>query len=314
MASGYDSTTSALLSQARTAMGMASTSAGRINLSTKPTLKETAFNYSVPAIALTEPPKFSDLFDGADNAAGNYSIIDDQVDSWLARYFPAIHGGFKTTPEDYLANVIGGLKPYGSDTTVFERVWTRMRDRTYRASLSEQRTIEARCSSQGFSLPTGAMVAQSAEIERKATQLILETNIEQASKEADILKELLMQAVQVAAQLKMGILNTSAEFFRAYYGLKQLDAETMRIRASAYQSYYAALGTYYEVEVSQARLQLQAAEGKSNTDSAIDRNRVAMFGSDGTGSAHAQAARGFSDIASQSAGAAGTLVAQIEAV
>lgn len=312
--SDYSDTTTALLAQATEAVGLASLSAGRINLNTKPGLKETTFNYTVPAIALGAPPKFSDLFDGADNAAGNYDILNDQVDAWLAKYFPSINSSFQNTPEAYCANIIAGVKPYGSDTTVFERVWTRMRDRTYRTSGSELRTVEARSSNQGFSLPTGAMVYQSAEIERRATASILEVNIEQASKEADICKELLMQAVSVAAQLKIGILNTSADFFRAYYGILQLDADTARIRAQAYSSYYEALGTYYNVEVTQARLQLQAAEGKSNVDSAIDRNRVSLFAADGTAMAQAEASKGMAGIASSSAGAAGTLVAQIGSI
>jgi hypothetical protein len=314
MSSEYDSTTAALLAQATRAVALASGSAGRINLATKPTLKETSFTYTPPTIALGAPPKFSDLFDGADNSGANYNVLNDQVDAWLAKYFPAINGSFKTLPEDYAANIISGVKPYGSDTTVFERVWSRMRDRTYRTAHSELRTAEARFSNQGFSLPPGAMVAAQADIERRATEAILEVNVEQAVKEADICKELLMQAVQIAAQLKLGILNTSAEFFRAYYGLKQLDVDSARIRAQAYQSFYSALSTYYDVEVAQARLQLQARETRAQVDSSIDRNRVGIYGANGVASAHAQASRGFSDIAAQSAAAAGTLVAQIESV
>lgn len=314
MASEYNSTTDQLLANAQTAIGYASMSAGRINLSAKPTLKETGFNYSVPNINLDAPPKFSDLFDGSDSADANIIAVNDKVDEWLAKYFPAINGSFQTIPEDWLVGVISGVKPFGIDSTIFDLVWHRARDRSYRTVTSEQRTLEASFSNRGFNLPPGALVDVLAQSERRAADAALDVNREQAIQDAQIKNDLLKMAVQVAAQLKMGILNTSAEFFKAYYQFYGLDAEVAGIRARAYQAFYEALAAYYNVEVSVEGLKLRAAVTGTEVDGGIDQRRVAVYASDGTAAAHAQAVRGFSDIAASASAAAGTLVAQIENV
>lgn len=314
MASEYNSTTGQLLANAQTAISYASMSAGRINLSSKPQLKETSFDYDVPDINIGAPPQFSDLFVGADNADANIGAVNDKVDAWLAKYFPAINSSFQGIPEDWLVGVISGVKPFGIDSTIFDLVWHRARDRAYRTVASEQRTLEASFSNRGFGLPPGALIDVLAQSERRAADAILDVNREQAIQDAQIKNDLLKMAVQVAAQLKMGILNTSAEFFKCYYQFYGLDADVARIRAQAYQAYYNALAAFYGVEVSVEGLKLRAAETGAEVDGSIDQRRVAAFASDGTAQAHAQAARGFSDIAASANAAAGTLVAQIESI
>ena len=148
--------------------------------------------------------------------------------------------------------------------------------------------------------------------EQRATDAILDVNREQAIKDADIKVELLKHATSIAAQLKTGILNTSAEFFKAYYNVYGLDNDTARIRAQAYNAYYSALATYYNVEVSWEELRMKSESTAADTDMALDRNRISLYAENGAAAAHAQASRGFADIAASSANAAGTLVAQIE--
>ena len=314
MASEYAPTTDELFAIAQQTIGLASLSAGRIGGLNTPGLKETGFSFTVDPVNLGEPPKFSDLFDGTDNANEIIAQLNDKVDAWLAKYFPSINGAFKNVPDDWLIGVITGVKPFGIDSTIFDLVWHRVRDRAARTVRSEQRTLEQNFSARGFSIPPGALVDALAQSEQRGSDAVLDVNREQAVKDAEIKKDLLQMAVQVAAQLKNGILNTSAEFFKAYYNVYGLDNETARIRAQAYQAFYNALASFYNVEVSWEQLRLRAAETNSAVDNDIDRNRVALFGSNSAAAAHAQASRGFADIASSSAAAAGTLVAQIESV
>lgn len=314
MASEYVPTTNELFNIAQQSISLASLSAGRIGGLNAPGLKETGFSFQVGEINLDEPPKFSDLFDGSDNANAVTAQLNDKVDAWLAKYFPSINGAFKNVPDDWLIGVISGTKPFGIDSTIFDLVWHRARDRAGRTVRSEQRTLEQNFSARGFSLPPGALVDALAQSEQRASDAILDVNREQAIQDAQIKKDLLQAAVQVASQLKQGILNTSAEFFKAYYNVYGLDNDTARIRAQAYQAYYQALASYYNVEVSWEQLRLRAAETNSGVDNGIDRNRVSLFGANSAAAAHAQASRGFADIASSSAAAAGTLVAQIESV
>lgn len=306
-----ESTNNELFSLAQQAISYASGSAGRINVSAKPTLKETPFNYTVGAVDIQEPPKFSDLFGGTDNAASNIDSVNGEVEQWLATYFPAINGGFKNVPEDYLVGVISGVTPYGMASTVFETVWQQSRDRSGRTIRSERASLNSAFSSRGFSLPPGALIDQLAQSERRASDAVLDVSREQAIKDADIKLQILQQAVQLATQLKLGILNTAADLFRAYTSMYQLDSQSAQIKASAYQSFYNALSSYYNVEVNIKQLQLRAAETKAGIDGQIDSNRIRSYSADSTGSAHAAAAQGFSNIAGQAASAIGTLDAHI---
>jgi hypothetical protein len=306
-----DSTTSQLFSLAQQSLSYASGSAGRIQITSKPTLKETPFSYTVGNIALEAPPKFSDLFGGTDNAAINAQAIDGNVAEWMKTYFPSISGDFQGIPEDYLIGVISGVTPFGTASTIFDLVWDHARDRASRTVRSEMATITATFSARGFSLPPGAMVDQIAFSERRGTNNVLDVNRDQTQKDADIRVQLLQQAVQLANQLKLGILNAASDLFRSYTALYQLDSQTAQIKASAYQSFYNALASYYSVEVNLEQLKLRAAETKAGVDGNIDRNRVANNGSNSTGNAHATAANAFAAIANGAASAAGTLQANI---
>ena len=314
MASQYEPTTGELFATAQQAINLASLSAGRIGGLSAPGLKEVGFNFTPNDINLDAPPKFSDLFDGADNADDIIARLDDKVDEWLAKYFPSINGAFKNIPDDWLIGVISGTKPFGIDSTIFDLVWHKARDRAGRTTRSEQRTLEANFSERGFTMPAGALVEAIMQSEQRGVDAVLDVNRDEAIKDAEIKNDLLKMAVQVAAQLKQGILDTSAQFFKAYYDVYGLDNEIARIRASAYNAYYSALANYYQIEVSLEQIRLRAAEGDAEAGASIDRNRVSLFGANGAASAHAQASRGFADIASSSAAAAGTLVAQVESV
>jgi len=306
-----DTTNSQLFALAQQSLSYASGSAGRINVSAKPNLKETPFSYTVGSINLQEPPKFSDLFGGTDNAAVNIASVNGEVDAWMDKYFPSINSGFQGVPEDYLVGVISGVKPFGMAGTIFEMVWNQSRDRAGRSVRSERATLSAAFSSRGFSLPPGALIDQLAQSERRAVDAVLDVSREQAIKDADIKLQLLQQAVQLATQLKLGILNAASDMFRVYTSMYQLDSQSAQIKASAYQSFYNALSSYYGVEVNMEQLKLRAAETKAGVDGGIDSNRIRNYGADSTGQAHGYAAQAFGDIAGKAASAIGTLDAHI---
>lgn len=310
----YDATTNQLFNTVQQAITSASLSASRIGAQAIPSLKETGINHTVNPINLDEPPKFSDLFEGVNGADGVIAELDDKVDAWLAKYFPSINGQFQNVPEDWLTGVISGVKPFGIESTIFDLVWHQARDRAYRTVTSDRLTLEAAFSGRGWTLPQGALVDALAQSQQRGTDAILDVNRDQAIKDAEIKQDILKYAVGVASQLKQGILNTSAEFFRSYYSVYGLDNERARVRASAYNAYYNALSTYYGVEVNWEELRLRSAEARAGVDGNIDVNRIRAFSENGAASAHAQASRGFADIASYSASAAGSLVAEIESI
>jgi hypothetical protein len=313
MSEEYGGTTSELFSLAERSINLASLSAGRIGAGNT-NLDEVGFSFTPSKRPATTAPVFSDLFSGVDNTQSNISELNDQVDRWLGKYFPAINGSFQTLNEDWCASVISGVMPFGTDRSVFDMVWSQARDRAYQTTKSEQRTLEAAFSVKGFSLPPGAMVDAIAQSEQRATGAILDVSREQAIKDADIKVELLKHAAQIAAQLKMGLLNSSADFFRAWHQVYQQDAEAARARAAAYSAYYSSLKSYYDVETSWEAMRLEAAKTRSEVGASIDRNRVSMSSASSAASGHGQAVRGFADVAGSASSAAGTLIAQIESV
>jgi hypothetical protein len=312
MITEYGSTTDQLFATAVTAIDRATMFAGRIGGQGQPSLLEGQFSHHIKPPSLEAPPQFSDLFSGADKGDALISVLNDKVDAWVSEYFPAINGGFKNINEDWCTGVISSTKPFGVESTVFELVWHQARDRAYRTTRSEQRTLEAAFASQGFSLPPGALVDAITQSEQRATDAILNVSRDQAIKDAEIKVEILKHAVSIASQLKTSILNISAEFFRSYYSVYAMDNDAARIRAQAYQSYYSALSDYHGVEVAWERMRMASAEKTADTSNAIDRNRVALYGDNGAAAAHAQASRGMAEIAASSANAAGTLVAHVE--
>ena len=309
----YEQTTSQLFNTVGQAINYATLTAARIGGDTIPSLKETPVNHSVRTKSMPTPV-FSDMFEGDNPNAGSelVSELNDKVDAWLAKYFPSINGQFQNVPEDWLVGVISGVKPFGIASTVFDLVWHNARDRAYRTVTSERRTLEAAFSQRGFTLPPGALVDALAQSEQRGTDAILDVNRDQAIKDAEIKADILKYAVGISSQLKQGILNTSAEFFRVYHSAYNNDMERARIRASAYSTYYNALSTYYGVEVNWEELRLRAAETKAGVDGNIDRNRIAASTGGGAAAAHAQASQGFSQIAAGAASAASSLVAEIE--
>lgn len=364
MANDYSSTTSQLFSAAAAALSRAAQSASYINrpgvtvttpsfsyVENTPDLAYSAnvpgLNYAPGNISLGEMPRFSDMLDGADDSNALISELNQTVDQWFGQHFPAINGAFKTLPEDWCANIIAGTKPFGTDSTIFEMVWHQARDRAYRTSASEQRQLEASFSSRGFSLPTGALVDAIAQSEQRATSAVLDVSRDQAIKDADIKADLLKHATSIASQLKLGILSASADYFRAIYAVHGTAIEKARIKAQLYNTYYNALASYSNVEVTveglrlraaeaelnaaiageelklraaQAsagigvegeQLKLRAAETKANLQSELNRVRAAIYSGDTAAPAHAQAARGFAEAAGSAYSATGTLSAQI---
>jgi hypothetical protein len=308
----YQVTTDKLFETVSDTITEAGNIARRIGINPVPNLRERRLQFDVDAKNLQEPPKFSDLFPDGNNGGELITQLNDKVDAWLAKYFPSINGQFQNVPEDWLVGVISGVKPFGIDSTVFDLVWHKARDRAYRTTQSEQKTLEANFSGRGFTLPVGALVAAMSDVEQRASEAILDVNRDQAIKDAEIKQDILKYAVGVASELKRGILNTSAEFFKAYYSAYGLDNDVARIRAQAYSAYYNALSTYYGVEVSWEELRLRAATASASTDAEIDRARIAVYAENGANTALAQASRGFNDVAASASSAASSLIASVQ--
>jgi hypothetical protein len=310
----YDDTTAFLQATATDALNQASNNASRIySLPPKVNLREPNFDVTLTKPILDAPPQLSDLFTEGDTTQENLLWLNEQADEWIAKYFPEINGCFKTQPEETLCAIISGSRPFGVDKTVFEQVWNQARDRAYRTANSETATLNVAFSARGFTLPSGAMVDLIAGAERKATDVVLDVNRDQAMKDADIKVDLLKVALQLATQIKIGVMSAMADFYRLWITLPDKDIERARIRAQAMSAFYSALSSYYNVEIAFQELKLRAATADAGVDIDVDRNRLSHEGHFGaTASALGQAVSSFANVAAQASVAGGSLTTEIE--
>lgn len=316
MAGQYSDTTAFLQQQAAAALVEAKNNASRIySLPPQVNLREPNFNVNLVSPDLDAPPEFSDLFDGTDTSGTTLTFLNQAADEWLNKYFPEINGCFKTQPEETLCQIINRTGDFGIGKSVFEQVWHQGRDRAYRTAESERATLYAAFSSRGFTLPAGAMVDMETQVERRATDAVLDVNRDQAMKDAEIRVDLFKTALTLATQLKLGVMNAMADFYRVWVTLPDKDIERARIRAQAMAALYSALSSYYNVEIAFQELTLRAAQADAGIDIDVDRNRLtheSHFGS--TASALGAAVNAFADMAGQANLAGSSLTAQLESV
>lgn len=317
MPSAYDATTSFLQGLATEALSNARENASRIhdrgvNPSNLRNPKAKAPTLVKPALGAA--PKLSDLF-GSDTTDPTMRFMDAKTDEFSAKYFPAITGGLKTIPDDWVCGIIGGQKPLGHSKTYFELAWNNARDRAYRANESQRRTLDALFSARGFSLPPGAMVDVITEAEIRTSNAIQEVNLQEAIKDADIKLDLLKFAQAEAARLKLGYISALADFYRVWISLPDKDIERARVKAQAQANLYSALKTYHDVEISFEELKLRAKELETTTDLNVDRNYIsALTGGASGASALGAAVQAFAGTAGEAAQASGTFSAQIESL
>lgn len=316
MAGQYSDTTAFLQEQAAAALVEAKNNTNRIySLPPKVTLREPNFDVALTKPILDAPPQFSDLFDGSDTTGTTLLFLNQAADEWIAKYFPEINGCFKTQPEETLCQIINRTGDFGVGKSVFEQVWHQGRDRAYRTAESERATLYANYSARGFTLPPGAMVDLDTGIEARATDAVLDVNRDQAMKDADIRVDLFKTALTLATQLKLGVMNAMADFYRVWVTLPDKDIERAKIRAQAMAAFYSALSSYYNVEIAFQDLTLRAAQTDAGVDVDVDRNRLTHEGHfSSTAGALGQAVNAFADVAGQANLAAGSLTAQIESV
>lgn len=305
-----------LQSQATSALqGVENTRVQILNSATSPpSTPNSTFSVEITKPNTGSAPVFSDMFQLVDGTTPEVLRLNDEADAYMAKYFPSINGCLKTIPDDWLCDVISGVKPFGIESTIFDLVWQKARDRANRGQRSEQRSIEANMSSRGFSLPTGALMDLTLQLSQRVADSLAEVNRDQAIKDAEIKLDILKFAEEQALRYKLGLMQAMADLYKVWAIIPNNDIERARIKAQAMASFYQALGSYYNVEMSFEELRVRAEQLRtgvelSNVDGDI-RAYAASKGDNGLG----QAAQAFGEVAAASASAAASFVAQIESI
>ncbi len=314
--SNYSSTNSQLFNIANRALqGVENTRGAVYSLGARPvSVGAVKSKYTVGAKPHRKPiPDFTSMFGITDSTSQQANYLNQQLDGYLRKYFPHINACLKTVPEDWLCQVISGVRPYGGHDTAFELVWQRHRDRINRASSGKQEELLSLFSGRGFSLPPGAMVAATLELNRTTLDELNDANREILLKDADLKKEVLLFAEEKAIQYKLGLMQTMVGFCQVWMRFPDADLERAKAKSAAMAAYYDAVSSYYNVDVAFEELKLKADQLRVNTDLESDRNRVAAGSqNDGRAGGLGAVASAFGTTAANAAAAAGTLVAQIE--
>lgn len=322
MASNYDGSTSYLQSLATSAMNKVSETKGNIiqlyGGAKDITAKQVNFEFDLEELVMAKPPKFSDMFNNVDTTNPEIIRLNNEIDGFVAKYFPNLSNCLQTIPDEWLCDVISGVRPFGIDSTIFDLVWNKARDRALAQGRSEARTIAANMSSRGFSMPNGAMVDMIMALDQKTSDMIADANREAMVKDAEIKHDMLKFAVSEAVKYKIGLLSALADMYKIFAVIPNNGIERERARTAAIAAYYNAVSDYHKIEMAFDELRLKAEETKAdislkNAANDLEAEKLKMGSNEGL-RALGDAARSFGDIASQSAQSAGTLVAQIESL
>lgn len=278
------------------------------------TIPNSGFDPDRPSI--NRPQPLSD-FIGVNNDPARAAWLNGEADKWLNKYFPNTASALNSSPEQWFSEILTGKDADGNPTKygrydhVFERVWAAARDREYRSRNSAVNQIASDFSSRGFTVPQGAMISAITQLENETANAIGRVNIEQAFKDAEIHKEILLFASDQAIRMRLGILGELAGFYRMWIELPDKTLDESKLKVDAYNSLNNALSDYYKVELGWEELRM-AAE-KLRIDGKLDtaRLKVQAATGDNRNGAIGQAVKAFADIAASSANAAGTLQANI---
>lgn len=277
-----------------------------------------SFDFDLDKPNVAGPPSFADLLKGDSTVDAEVLRLNDEIEAWVNTYFPAISGGLRTIPDDWLVNVISGVTPFGIESTIFDLVWQRARDRAWKQAQSSAKTLSANMSARGFSIPNGALVDLNMELYAKVDDATAEVNRDQAIKDAEIKHELLKFAEEQAIKYKLGMMSAMVDLMKVFAVIPNNDIERDRIRASAMSAYYNALSQYYNIEVAFEELRLKAESTRAevelkNAGNELEGARIKVSGNTGL-AALGDAAQAFGTIAASAAAGASSLVAQIESL
>lgn len=181
---------------------------------------------------------FEQFFTGDEDTPDDViARANEQVSQWVDSYFPAIKDCFQNVPEQWICDVISGVRPLGNSETAIEVAWRVAKANQNRDTQSARKTLYAEFASRGFSIPPGAMVAAMERLHERGMDLSSAANREAALKDVDIQVQLLQTAVDVSARLKQGLMGIMADYYRVVASLSndaaQYGIEKARIKAQA---------------------------------------------------------------------------------
>ena len=182
-----------------------------------PTVQAAPFVFT-PVVV--EPPVDIPYYAEGAGIAEFYSISNQVINQlvWLfgqyiTDYFPN-NDDYLTAVGDWLTNAITkggtGIKP-----SVEDQIWQRDRARIIAESDRVEQEALAAWSGRGYSIPPGAAIYQTLQVQRDAADRISQASRDVAIKQADMEVENVRFAVAQAKELYLGALNAASDYIKA---------------------------------------------------------------------------------------------------
>lgn len=194
----------------------------------------------IPTVNLPPVPVVDGMIVDFDAALAQVKALVDGVESsWLMRYFPA------TLPEGVeplLDQVLNGtLVP----EIIQEIMWERAKDQTQRDALRVEGEAVSSWASRGFALPGGVVVKQTQQISQDLFNANAVLAAQQAIKALEIQVEATKLAADIAARLRLGLIQGLTDLITAYSSLPRAASEYASAVANAKRSAYQTIAEYY---------------------------------------------------------------------
>lgn len=271
-----------------------------------------SFRHTVSKPNMTKPVGLTDWLP-EDEREDDLRLLDSEAEKWVDKYFPQINACLKSKPEEWLCAILGGGEPFADSQAIFDSVWHQARDNAYKVRDSMAGQVRADFGSRGFTLPPGAMIGALLQAEEAASDAIAGVNLDEARRIAEIKLDLLKFAEQQAITLKLGIMQSLANFYQQWANLPERGVELAKAKAQVYASLQSTLAEYYRVEMGFEELRLRSAQARADVAVSNDRNKASILPRNEAAGALATATRAFGDIAAAAASSQAAMIADLNA-
>jgi hypothetical protein len=208
-----------------------------------------------PIVETESNPAFRREFDYA------FNRFDDEFRervAWLVEtYFPTLDGELVTSSDDWIIDQIqnGGT---GLPTNVEEALYSRGKDRIYQAAAVTDQQAVASFAARGFSLPQGVLTAKLADSQFSTKQALGNLARDVLVKNTEIQVETTKFAVQMAVQLRLGLINALSAFLNAAADVPKGATQYAQLFTESKRNIAGAIVDYYNAQIREQELKLRA--------------------------------------------------------
>lgn len=178
--------------------------------------------------------------------------------AWLIEtYFPTLNGELVAASDDWIIAQIrnGGT---GLPLTVEAALYNRGKDRIYTASLASDSQMIQQFAARGFTLPQGVLAARLAESQYNTQQALGNLAREVLIENTKIQVETTKFAVQMAVQLRLGLVNSLIAFLNAAADVPKGSVQYAQLFTESKRNIAGAIVDYYNAQIREQELKLRA--------------------------------------------------------